>query len=180
MEDNQVRREAEAVSAQETLSHGLLLARLEAHDLRATIQVHVEREEEVKRERERRGRVIDCGVRSDVVRVTAVGAQTVERTYASVVAQTEDTGEKMDVDEASSSSRGMGSLSGDPTKKFAGTTPVGERPVRAFVVHEVACSGPWVHRCRWRIHLDAEEGASLACGGCCSGAGGGAGDLPPW
>ena len=86
MEDNRVRREAEVVSAQETLSHRLLLARSEAHDLRATIQVHVEREEEVKRERERRGRVIDCRVQSDVVRVTSVGAQTVEHTYASVVA----------------------------------------------------------------------------------------------
>ena len=144
-----------------TLLHGLLLARSEAHDLRATIQVHVEREEEMKRERERRGRVIDCGVQSDIVRVTTVGAQTVERTYASVVAQTEVTGEEMDVDEASSSSRGMGSLSGDSTEKPAGTTPVGDHPVRAFVVHGVACNGPWAHRSREVENVFGRRGGSV-------------------
>ena len=62
--------------------------------------------------------------------------------------QTEDTGGKVNVDGASEASRGE-CRPADPTnKKPAGTTPVGDRPVRAFVVHGVACSGPWAHRNR--------------------------------
>ena len=92
----------------------------------------------------------------------ATGTQTARRTYASVVAQTEDTGEMMD--------------------KSAGTMPVGDRPVRAFVVHGVACSGPWAHRSR-----EMEKAFGCRGGGVIGmrwllqrGAGGGAGHLPQW
>ena len=57
--------------------------------------------------------------------------------------------DKMDVDGPSRASLGEGHKPDDPaTKKPTGTTPVGDRPVRTFVVHGVACSGPWVHRSR--------------------------------
>ena len=114
------------------------------------------------REKERSDGGIDKSTQSEVVGRTAIGTQTARRTYASVVAQTEDTGEKMDVDRASEGSRGASNLSGGPTtKEPAGTTPVGEHPVRAFVVHGVACSGPWAHRSREVENAFGRRGGSI-------------------
>ena len=124
----------------------LLVAKVEAEGLRETVRRHEERKAEVEAGRERRRRVVDSGMQSGVVGVTAIGAQTMERSYASVVAQTEDTGEKMDMDGPSGGDGGQ--PAGPMTKKPTGTTPVGDHPVRAFVVHGVACSGPWAHRSR--------------------------------
>ena len=121
--------------------------------------------------------VAAMGMQSEAAGVTATGAQTARRTYASVVAQTEDTGEKMYVDGPSGASGGdSGQPAGPATKK-----PVGDRPVRAFVVHGVACSGPWAHRSReMEKAFGRRGGASLGCGGYRSGVGGGVGHLPRW
>ena len=43
-------------------------------------------EAEREAEREKRSRVVDEGTQSEAVGVTAIGAQTVSRTYASVLA----------------------------------------------------------------------------------------------
>ena len=111
-------------------------------DLEKTVERH--KEGEIEAARRKVG--VDSGVQSEGVEVAATGTQTVRRTYASVVAQAEDTGEKMDVDGPSGGDGGQ--LAGPTTEKPAGTTPVGDRPVRAFVVHGVACSGPWAYRSR--------------------------------
>ena len=132
----------------EALVQKLSLVKAEAEGLWEAVWEHEEGKVEVEAERERRCRLVDRGVQSEVVGVTAIGAQTIGRTYAIVVAQTEDGGKKMDVDGASRDLRGVGSLSGDPARKPAGTTPVGDHPVRTFVVHGVACNGPCAHRSR--------------------------------
>ena len=96
----------------EALMQEVLLAKAEVEGLRETARSYEEGAAEVEAERERRSRVVDRGMQSEVAGVTATGAQTIGRTYASVVAQTEDTGEKMDVDGASRGSRGGGQLVG--------------------------------------------------------------------
>ena len=133
----------------EALMQEVLLAKAEVEGLRKTVKKHEEDKAEVEAERERRSRVLNSGMQSEMVGATATGTQTARRTYASVVAQTEDTGEKMNIDGPSWAFGGDGGrMAGPTTKEPAGTTPVGDRPVRAFVVHGVACSGQWAHRSR--------------------------------
>ena len=128
-------KERECCKGGSALWGELLVKRREVEALQKSLKEFevgkAELEAEMEAERERR-RVVHEGTQSGAAEVTAAGTQTAKRTYANVVAQTEDTGKMMD--------------------KPAGTTPVGDRPVRAFVVHGVACSG----------------------------AGGGAGHLPQW
>ena len=75
--------------------------------------------------------------------VTATGAQTMGRTYASVVAQTKDTGEKIDVDGASEASREVSKPADPAAAGLVGTVPAVNHTEQAFVVHRVACSRPW-------------------------------------
>ena len=79
--------------------------------------------------------MVDRGMHSEVVRVTATGAQTMGRFYASVVAQTEDTGDEIDAGGALGPSRG-GSEELDPAAAMA-TKLAATHLVRAFVVHGV-------------------------------------------
>ena len=128
----------------------------EFRDLKAPLQFYRETlAAERAREKERSDGGIDKSTQSGGIEVAAMGTQTARRTYASVMAQTEEasntqsTEDRMDVDGTSKAPRGESNMPDDlATKKLAGTMPVGGRPVRAFVVHRVACSGPWAHRSR--------------------------------
>ena len=123
--------------------------------------VNDHRRREAEREREK-SKGVDSGMQSEEAEMAATGTQTMRHTYASVVAQTEDTGEVTNVGGPSGASRGEGGQPADPaTKKPTGTTPVGDRPVRAFVVHVVACSGPWAHRSREMEKAFGRRGGSV-------------------
>ena len=111
-----------------------------------------------------------------VVVEQVAATQTPVRTYASVAAQVEVVSEseseptdKMDIDPPGSlKSRKKTQLSWGrtPTPKPTQATHTSGRLARAFVVHGVACHGPW------QVHIQEVErafarkgGKSLVCGG---------------
>ena len=203
-----IRREelADAGREKEALMQELLRAKAVAEGLMKKVKYYEKRETEWRelgkswerkwREREEaltevRRLGVDRGTQSEGAEVAAAGTQTTRRSYASVAAQAGEEGttrnkeDQMDMDGLSRGSRGESNMPADSATKAtevpAGVTPMVSHPVRAFVVHGVACSGPWAHRSReMEKAFGRRGGCVLGCSEYCSGAEGGAGHLPQW
>ena len=80
------------------------------------------------------------------------GTQTERRTYASILAQTEEVsigGEntnKRDIDTPLPPTDKPTSSAATPLANTTNATPTSAHPVRAFVVHGIACNGPWTQK----------------------------------
>ena len=95
----------------------------------------------------------DKVVQTEAVVGRVAATQTPVRTYASVATQVEEVSEsegeptdKMDIDPPGSPESGkklQSSQGGTPTPKTTQATPTSGHLARAFVVHGVACHGPW-------------------------------------
>ena len=78
--------------------------------------------------------------------------QTERRTYASILAQTEEASiggentDKMDIDTPLLPTDAPTCLAATPSANTTNATPPSAHTSRAFVVHRIACSGPWTQK----------------------------------
>ena len=124
----------------------------------------------------------DKVVQTEVVVGRVAATQTPVRTYASVAAQVEEVSESegeptdnMDIDppgSTKSSKKPQSSQGGTSTPKPTQATPTPGHLARAFVVHGVACHGPWQARIQEVERAFGRKEESLVCGGFSSGIGG--------
>ena len=134
---------------------------------------------------------VDKVLQTEVVMGPVAPTQTPLRTYVSVASQVEEVSEgegeptdKMDIDPPGlpkSGKKPQSSQGGTPTPKPMQATPTSGRLVRAFVVHGVACHGPWQARIQEvERAVGRKGGESLVCGGFSSSIGGGGRHSVPW
>ena len=87
-------------------------------------------------------------VQMEVTEVLVAGIQTEHRTYASILAQTEEVSiggentDKMDIDILPPPTNKPTSPATTPLANTSNATPTSAHLSRAFVVHGIACSGP--------------------------------------
>ena len=108
------------------------------------------REAIVNLKKGKRDKEVEKSVQMEVTPVLVISRQTDRHTYASVLAQTEEVSvggentDSMDIDTPPPPPRVMTtSRAGSPTGKPWNATPTPVPTCRAFVVHGIACSGPW-------------------------------------
>ena len=95
---------------------------------------------------------MEKAVQTEVTEVLVAGTQTERRTYASILAQTEEVrigGEntdKMDIDTPPTPTINPTSPATTPLANTSNATPRSAHLSRAFVVHGMACSGPWTQK----------------------------------
>ena len=97
----------------------------------------------------KRDNEVEKAVQTEVTEVLVAGTQTERRTYASILAQTEEVSiggentDKMDIDTPPPPNNKPTSPATTPLANTSNTTPTSAHLSRAFVVHGIVCSGPW-------------------------------------
>ena len=92
---------------------------------------------------------MEKAVQTEVMGVLVAGSQTERRTYASILAQTDEVSiggentDNMDVDTPPPPTNTPTSPAAIPSANTTNATPTSAHLARAFVVHGIACSGPW-------------------------------------
>ena len=100
----------------------------------------------------KRDKEVEKAVQTEVTEVLVAGTQTERRTYASILAQTEEvsiggeTTDRMDIDTPPPPTNKPTSPATTPLANTLNATPTSAHLSRAFVVHGIACSGPWTQK----------------------------------
>ena len=100
----------------------------------------------------KRDKEVEKAVQTEVKGVLVAGTQTERRTYASILAQTEavsiggENTDKMDVDTPPPPTNTPTSPAATPSANTTNATPTSSHLGRDFVVHGIACSGPWTQK----------------------------------
>ena len=95
---------------------------------------------------------VEKAVQTEVKGVLVASTQTERRTYASILAQTEevsiggDNTDKIDVDTPPPPTNTSTSPAATPLANTTNAMPTSAHLARAFVVHGIACSGPWTQK----------------------------------
>ena len=95
---------------------------------------------------------VEKAVQTEVKGVLVAGTQTERRTYASILAQTEEVSiggentDKMDIDTPPPPTDKPTSPAATPSANTTNATPISAHLARTFVVHGIACSGPWTQK----------------------------------
>ena len=98
--------------------------------------------------KEKRDKEVEKAVQTEVTEVLVAGTQTERRTYASILAQTEEVSiggentDKMDIDILPPPTNKPTSPATTPLANTSNATPTSAHLSRAFVVRGIACSGP--------------------------------------
>ena len=102
--------------------------------------------------RGKRDKEVEKAVQTEVTDVLVAGTQTKRRTYASILAETEEVSiggentDKMDIDTPPPSTNKPTLPAATPLANTLNMTSTSAYLSRAFVVHGIACSGPWTHK----------------------------------
>ena len=110
---------------------------------------------------------MEKAVQTEVRGVLVAGTQTERRTYASILAQTEEVnigGEstaKMDIDTPPPPTNTPMSPAAPPSANTTNATPTSAHLARAFVVHGIACSGPWTPKIQEAERAFRERGGGV-------------------
>ena len=97
----------------------------------------------------KRDEEVEKTVQMEVKGVLVAGTQTERRTYASILAQTEEVSiggentDRMDVNTTPPPTNTPTSPAATPSANTTNVTPTSAHLARVFVVHGIACSGPW-------------------------------------
>ena len=100
----------------------------------------------------KRDKEVEKAVQTEVTEVLVAGTQTERCTYASILAQTEEVNiggentDKMDIDTPPPPTNKPTSPATTPLANTSNATPTSAHLSRAFVVHGIACSGPWTQK----------------------------------
>ena len=100
----------------------------------------------------KRDKEVEKAVQTEVRGVLVAGTQTERRTYPSILAQTEEVSiggentDKIDVDTPPPPTNIPTSPAATPSANTTNATPTSPHLARAFVVHGIACSGPWTQK----------------------------------
>ena len=130
--------------------------------------------------RGKRDKEVKKAVQTEVMGVVVAGTQTERRTYASILAQTEEVSiggentDKMYIDTQLPPTEKSTSLAATPSANITNATPTSAHLSRAFVVHGLACSVPWRQKIQEAEKaFGRREGESLVCDGSYKAIGGG-------
>ena len=97
----------------------------------------------------KRNKEVEKAVQTEVKGVLVAGTRTERQTYASILAQTEEVSiggentDKMDIDTPLPPTGTPTSPAPTPSANTTNASPTSTHLERAFVVHGIACSGPW-------------------------------------
>ena len=115
-------------------------------------EIAVRRETVANLKKGKKDKEVEKAVQTEVKEVFVVGTPTDRRTYASILAQTEkesiggDNTDKMGVDTPPPPTNTSTSPAATPSANTTNATPTPASLARAFVVHGIACSGPWTQK----------------------------------